>query len=105
MAADERVLGDRDFLEEIWSESAEREKETPRRKGPGMDLEALAREIAADQGITETDLCSGSRKREVSEARRGFCRASVGLLGYPVAAVARFLGVTTAGVVRAARTG
>jgi hypothetical protein len=42
--------------------------------------------------------------RKVSEARRGFCRAAVGELGFPAAAVARFLGVTTSAVVRAART-
>ena len=65
---------------------------------------ALAREIAADRGIIETELRSGSRKRKVSEARRAFCRASVGELGYPAAAVARFLGVTTSAVVRAAGT-
>ncbi len=103
MAADDRVLGDGDFVEQIWSESAELEKETLRRKGPGLDLEILAREIAADQGITETELRSGSRKRKVSETRKGFCRASVDELGYPAAVVARFLGVTTSGVVRAAR--
>ena len=103
MAADDRVLGDGDFVEQIWSESAELDKETLRRRGPGMDLEALAREIAADQGITETELRSGSRMRKVSEARRGFCRASVGELGFPAAAVARFLWVTTSAVVRATR--
>jgi putative transposase len=104
MAADDRVLGDGDFVEQIWSESTELEKETLRRKGPGIDLETLARNIAADQGITETELRSGSRMRKVSEARRRFCRASCGELGFPAAAVARFLGVTTSAVVRAART-
>ena len=102
MAADDRVLGDGDFVERIWSESTEMEKETLRRKGMGMDLETLAREITADQGITETELRSGSRKRKVSEARRAFCRTALGELGYPEAAVARFLGVTTSAVVRAA---
>jgi hypothetical protein len=103
MAADDRVLGDGEFVEQIWSESAELEKKTLRRKGPGLDLETLAREIAVDQGITETELRSGSRKRKVCEGRRGFCRASVGELGIPAAAVARFLGVTTSAVARAAR--
>jgi len=65
--------------------------------------EPQAREIAVDQGITETELRAGSRRRKVSEARRGFCRASLGELGFPAAAVARFLGVTTSAVVRAAR--
>ena len=87
----------------FWSESAELEKETLRRKGPGLDLETLAGVIAAEQGITETELRSGSRKRRVSDTRREFCRASVGDLGYPAATVARFLGVTTSAVVRAAR--
>ena len=104
MAADDRVLGDGDFVEQTWSESAEREKETLRRKGPGLDLETLAREIAADRGIIETELRSGSRMRKVSEARRAFCKSSVGELGYTAAAVARFLGVITSAVVRAART-
>jgi REP element-mobilizing transposase RayT len=103
MAADDRVLGDGDFVEQIWSESTEREKETLRRKGPGPDLKTLAREIAAVRGITETELRSGSRMRRVSEARRVFCKSSVAELGYPAAAVARFLGVTTSAVVRAAR--
>jgi len=44
--------------------------------------EPLAREIAADRGITETELRSGSRKRRVSEARRGFCRADGIILNY-----------------------
>jgi hypothetical protein len=52
-AADDRVLGDGEFVKQIWSEPAELEKETMRRKGPGLDLEILAREIARDQGITE----------------------------------------------------
>jgi hypothetical protein len=98
MAADDHVLGDGDFVEQIWSESTVREKETLRRKGPDLDLETLAREIAAEQGITETELRSGSRMRRISEARRGFCRASVGELGFPAAAVARFLGVTSLGI-------
>ena len=103
MAADDRVLGDGAFVEQIWSESAELEKENLRRKRPGKDLKTLAGEIAADQGIGETKLRSGSRKRKVSEARKGFCRASVGELGFPAAAVARFLRVTTSAVVRATR--
>ena len=70
---------------------------------PARYSETLAREIATDQGITETELRSGRRMRKVSEARRAFCKSSVGELGFPAAAVARLLGVTTSAVVRAAR--
>jgi hypothetical protein len=66
-------------------------------------LETLAREIVTDLGITEAELRSGSRMHKVSDARKAFCRASVGELGFPAADVARFLGVTTSAVVRAAR--
>jgi hypothetical protein len=76
----------------------------PRLDAPGTLHHVMGREIAADQGITETELRSGSRKRKVSEGRRAFCRASVGELGFPAAGVARFLGVTTSAVVRAAGT-
>jgi putative transposase len=65
MAAADRVLGDGAFVEQIWSDSAELEKETLRRKGPGMELETLARDLAADRGITETELRSGSRIRKL----------------------------------------
>ena len=104
MAADDHVLGDGAFVEQIWSEIAKLDKQTLRRKVPGLDLETLAREIVTDLGITEAELRSGSRMRKVSDARKAFCRASVGELRYPAAAVARFLGVTTSAVVRATRT-
>ena len=102
MAADECVLGDGDFAEQIWSESTELDRETLRRKGPGKDLETLARDLIVDPGINETELRSGSRKRKVSEARRAFCRTAVGEQRYPAVPVARFLGVTTSAVVRSA---
>jgi uncharacterized protein YijF (DUF1287 family) len=42
------------------------------------------------------------RRKKVSRARRLFCQVAVGQMGYPAAEVARFLGVTTSAVVRAA---
>ena len=40
----------------------------------------------------------------MSKARRLLGQLAVGKMGYPGAQVARFLGVTTSGVVRAAKT-
>ena len=40
----------------------------------------------------------------MSRARRLFCQLAVEKMGYPGAKVARFLGVTTSAVVRAAKT-
>ena len=69
-----------------------------------MDLPSLERQIGREEGITEAELRSGSRKKEVSKARRRFCQLAVVKLGYPGAQVARFLGVTTSAVARAANS-
>ena len=58
--------------------------------------------MGRDEGITEAELKSGSRKRRISKARRLFCQLSVVKLGYPGAQVARLLGVSTSAVVRTA---
>ena len=55
-----------------------------------------------NEGITETELKSGSRRRKISRARRLFCQLSIVKMGYPGAHVARLLGVSTSAVVRAA---
>ena len=59
MAADDRVLGDGDFAEQIWSESTELDRETLRRKGPGKDLETLARDLIVDPGSTKRSSAPG----------------------------------------------
>jgi len=102
VAFDERVLGGDDFIERLLSEAEEREKETLRigRKVP--DLLTLAKRIMEGEGIEETELRSGTRKREVVRARRLFCQLAIRKMGYPGAEVARFLGVTTSSVNRQA---
>jgi hypothetical protein len=68
------------------------------------DLASLAKRIAIEEGITESELRSGSMTKLVSKARRLFCHVAVEQLGYPGAHVARFLGATTSAVVRAAHS-
>ncbi|MDI7260853.1 MAG: transposase [Thermodesulfobacteriota bacterium] len=102
VAFDERVLGGDDFIERLLSEAEERERETLRigRKVP--NLLTLAKRIMEGEGIEETELRSGLRKKEVVRARRVFCQLAIGKIGYPGAEVARFLGVTTSSVNRLA---
>jgi len=99
--SDDRILGDGDFVEQIWSEAKDREKEILRRKAKVKDLPTLAKIIIKKMGISESELRSASRKSRVSQARRAFCWLAVGQMGYSAAEVARFLGVTTSAVVRA----
>ena len=102
VSADRRILGDSDFVENVLSEADEREKRTLRLSGRVRDLGSLAKEIREGEGIEESILRSGSRYRKVSKVRRLFCQIAVRKMGYPGAEVARFLGVTTSAVLRAA---
>jgi hypothetical protein len=102
VASDERILGGDEFIQRLMSEVEEREEETLRLSRKVPALSDLARTIVQGEGIEESELRSGSRKRGVVEVRRLFCQLAVGKLGYPGAGVARFLGVTTSSVNRLA---
>jgi REP element-mobilizing transposase RayT len=104
VASDDRILGSDDFVERLISEVDEREKQTLRLSRKVADLASLGRKIARGEGLTVSDLKSGNRKKRVSRARRLFCQLAVRKMGYPGAEVARFLGVTTSAVVRAANS-
>ena len=100
VASDERILGGSEFIERLLSEAEEREKETLRLGREVPDLLTLAKRVVRGEGIEESDLRSGIRKREVVRARRLYCQLAIGKMGYPGAEVARFLGVTTSSVNR-----
>jgi putative transposase len=102
VASDERILGSEGFIERLLSEAEEREKETLRLSRKVPDLATLARRIVKEEGIEESELRSGMRKKRVVKGRRMFCQLAVGKMGHPGAEVARFLGVTTSSVNRLA---
>ena len=102
VASDERILGSEGFIERLLSEAEEREKETLRLSRKVPDLETLARRIDKEEGIEESGLRSGMRKKRVVKGRRMFCQLAVGKMGHPGAEVARFLGVTTSSINRLA---
>ena len=64
----------------------------------------LARRVEKRGGVGELELRSGVRRGKGSRARRLFCQAAAGRMGDPAAQVARFLGVITSAVVRAAHS-
>ncbi len=105
IASDERILGRVEFIRRILSEAEEREKETLRLSQKKPDLTTVARRVIEAEGIGESELRSGMRKREVVRVRRMFCQLAVREMGYAGAEVARFLGVTTSSVNRLAVSG
>lgn len=100
VASDQRILGGDKFVQKLMSEAEKREKETLRLGRKVPDLVTLAKRIVRGEGVEETELRSGIRKRGVARARKLFCQLAIGRMGYPGAEVARFLGVTTSSVNR-----
>ncbi len=102
MFSDERILGSSEFVNNVISEAEEKSKETLRLTLKISDLPSLALKICKEEGIEETELRSGLRKREFVKTRRIFCQIAVKRMGYSGADVARFLGITTSAVNRLA---
>ena len=102
--SDERILGSSDFVTRLFLEAEEKEKETLRLRKNIPDLGLLGKRIAKGGGISEDYLRSGSRRREVIEARKLFCQLAISKMGYCGGDVARFLGVTTSAVNKAANS-
>lgn len=102
VASDQRVLGNDEFVQRLLSEAEEREKETLRLCQKAPALATLAENIIKGEGLEESELCSGTRKKKVAKARKVFCQLAVGRMGYPGAEVARYLGVTTSSINRLA---
>ena len=103
--SDQRVLGDGEFVEQVLSEMDDLSKENLRVKRKVIDLCSLAKKLCDVDAISIGEFRSGSRRREIINARRVFSWLAVKELGYSGAEVARFLGVTTSCVTRAVSIG
>jgi REP-associated tyrosine transposase len=100
--SDERILGTSEFVKNVIGDVDIKAKETLRLNFKISDLSSLAKRICAGEGVEESDLCSGIRKRAVVKSRRIFCQIAVKKMGYSGADVARFLGINTSAVNRLA---
>jgi len=98
--SDQRVLGDSEFVERVLSEMDDLSKENLRVRDKGIDLSSLAKRVCKVDGVSVGELRSGSRRREMGDARQAFSWIAVKELGYSGAEVAPYLGVTTSCVTR-----
>jgi REP element-mobilizing transposase RayT len=101
-AADPRILGGGAFVARLLAEAEACTRATLRVGHPRPALDALAQRAATRTGCALADLRAGRRTGPVRQARRLLSQVAVRHLGYSGAAVARFLGVTTSAVNRAA---
>jgi putative transposase len=104
-ASDQRILGDGDFVEQVLSESEDLTKENLRFTSERMGLSKLAQTVSKAHDISQGELRSGSRRRQVVGARKVLSWLAVRELGYSGAEGARYLGVTNSCVIRLASAG
>ncbi len=101
-AADARILGSGDFVEQMLAQAEARVRATLGWRGRIPTLAVLADKIAHGEAVDPARLCGRDRRKDTVRARRMFCQVAVKRLGYAGAVVARFLGVTTSLVNRMA---
>jgi putative transposase len=98
--ADQRILGDGDFVKHVITGLDDRVKKNLRLSGQRIDMKLLAEKVAEKYKVSIGELRSGGRRRAVVQARRAISWIGVRELGYSGADVARYLGVTNSCVTR-----
>jgi putative transposase len=104
-ASDTRILGDSEFVQEVTSDLDDLVKKNLRLSGRQIDVATLAKRVCKKHDISVGELRSGSRRREIIEARGIVSWIAVRELGYSGADVARYLGVTNSCVTRSISSG
>jgi len=104
-AADQRILGNGDFVRQVVSGLDDLVKKNLRLSGQRIDIKALARKVSERYTVSIGELRSGGRRRAVVNARRAMSWTGVRDLGYSGADIARYIGVTNFCVTRMISTG
>ena len=97
---DQRILGDSDFVQEVTTGLDDLVKKNLRLSGQRIDIDGLAAKVCLQYKISLGELCSGSRRQSVVQARTVLSWIAVRELGYSGAEVARYIGVTNSCVTR-----
>jgi REP element-mobilizing transposase RayT len=103
--SDQRILGDSEFVQGVISELDELVKKNLRLSGQRIDIAELSQQVCKKYNISLGELRSGSRRRNVVEARCSISWIAVRELGYSGADIARYLGVSNSCVTRFVASG
>ena len=104
--ADERILGDGDFVQGILKEAEGKYLRQLKLRQSGLNIAEIIRQECKKSKISLVELKQGSRRGRVSGARVAIARRSSKELGLSGAEIARHLGVNTSSINRAiARAG
>ncbi|HJX35255.1 MAG TPA: transposase [Desulfatiglandales bacterium] len=103
--ADQRILGESDFVQGILTEAEERYNRFYELKIKGYDLEKVEKRICKIFGIKREELFSRSRMKARTDARGLYCYWAARELGYALSELARQFNITVPGIVYAVRRG
>lgn len=99
---DERILGSGEFVQQVLREVEEKGLRQLKLRKAGMSITHLIEEECRKRKVSRKEIEGGSRRAEVSRARAAIARRAMEDLGLPAAEVARYLGVNTSSIIRAA---
>ena len=99
--ADERILGNGDFVQEILKEAEEKYLRQLKLRQSGLNIAEIIRQECKKSKISPEELKRGGRRRRVSGVRAAIAFRSSKELGFSGAEIARHLGVTTSSINRA----
>jgi putative transposase len=91
---DERLLGDSEFVQSVLNEVEETFERKYKLKKAGLNAKKIEMKVLELFEIEKDELYSGSRKKDVSEARSVYCYLCVKELGESMTDVAKRLGLT-----------
>ena len=94
-AADPRILGGGDFVEELWGRS-----ESPK-VGSTMDVGTILSEVAESTGVSTGEILGASRSRQAARARRLFYQRAQNEAGASASLLGRLTGRSHTAVARA----
>ena len=103
--SDERILGDRDFVEKILFRSRERYERQYALKESGIDLDKVAAYVAALLGMDVEQVWAPGKFRPQVKARSLLCYWALRELGESMTAMARRLAISTPAVSKAVARG
>jgi putative transposase len=95
---DARILGDGDFVQALLAEADKKLTRQIRARKKTGSVSQWIRKKCQENGITEAELRSGSRRRAVSELRKEICFYLNREIGISMAEIAREVGIGTTGV-------
>ena len=105
MMADERILGDSEFVEKVLRHAEEDLIRRTRLKKHGYDMDKVAKRAASVFEVSVADIYGGGKSRPRAKARSLFCYWATHELGKTAAELGRVLNLDQSTISKAARRG